>query len=122
MAFIKRLGWYLVGLSIGLIFLAVFLKKKSEETGTSFCYFPNCRVLKELRSKPVSLDNYDGITLDSTLINAYLTDGDVRFKESNTRAQPCAIYVVRHEYEGKSGRLQLANCSDTVRIMAFSAH
>ena len=119
MAFMKRLGWYLVGLSIGLIFLAVFLKKKSEETGTSFCYFPNCRVLKELRSKPVSLKDYNGSPLDSTLINAYLTAGDVRFRESDTRAEPCAIYVVRHEYEGKSGRLKMANCADTLYILAF---
>ena len=120
MAFMKRLGWYLVGLSIGLIFLAVFLKKKSEETGTSFCYFPNCRVLKELRSKPLSLSEYNGIDLDSLLINAYLTEGDVRFRESDTRAEPCSIYVVRHEYLGQSGSLKMANCADTVRILEFS--
>jgi len=53
MGFIKRLGWYLLGLSVGLIFLVFFLKKKSDETGVSFCYLPNCRVLKDIRSKPL---------------------------------------------------------------------
>jgi len=51
MAFIKRLGWYLVGVSIGLVFLAFILKKKSGEEGIDFCYLPNCRVLKDIRSK-----------------------------------------------------------------------
>ena len=54
MAFLKRLGFYLIGFSIGLVFLFFFLKKKSDETGASFCYLPNCRVLKELRSKPLA--------------------------------------------------------------------
>ena len=120
MAFMKRLGFYLVGLSIGLIFLAFFLKKKSEETGTSFCYFPNCRVLKELRSKPYNLEGYQGRQLDSVIIQAYFTDGDVRFKQSDTRALPCPIYVIEHEFEGRSGQMRLSNCTDSVRIMEFN--
>ena len=120
MAFMKRLGYYLLGLSIGLIFLAFFLKKKSEETGTSFCYFPNCRVLKELRSKPYDLREYQGRFLDSTLIRSFLTEGSVRFKESDARAEPCPLYVIDHEYEGQSARMRLANCADTVRITDFS--
>jgi len=120
MAFMKRLGWYLVGLSIGLIFLAIFLKKKSEETGTSFCYFPNCRVLKELRSKPYDLATYQGTQLDSVIIQAYLTKGKVRFKESDARAKPCPIYVIDHEFANRSGRLHLRNCADTVRITNYT--
>ena len=54
MAFLRRLGWYLVGLSIGIVFLVFFLKKKSGEEGIDFCYFPNCRVLKDMRSKPLT--------------------------------------------------------------------
>lgn len=120
MAFMKRLGFYLVGLSIGLIFLAFFLKKKSEETGTSFCYFPNCRVLKQLRSKPYDLTNYQGMRLDSVIIQAYLTKGNVRFKESDARAEPCPIYVIDHEYQSRAGRLHLINCKDTVHITNFT--
>jgi hypothetical protein len=54
MPFLKRLGYYLIGLSLGLVFLAFLLKKKTSETGSEFCYFPNCRVLKDLRSKPLA--------------------------------------------------------------------
>lgn len=115
----KRLGYFLLGLSIGLIFLAFFLKKKSEETGTSFCYFPNCRVLKELRSKPYDLAKYQGMHLDSAFIKAYLTEGSVRFKESDARAKPCPVYVIRHDYQGRSGQIKVSNCPDTVWITEF---
>ena len=93
MAFLKRLGFYLFGLSIGLVFLAFFLKKKSEETGTSFCYLPNCRVLKELRSKPIAFDKLKiastALVLDSIQIEKFLIDGKVDFKASDTKADPC---------------------------------
>ena len=120
MAFMKRLGYYLLGLAIGLIFLAVFLKKKSEGTGASFCYFPNCRVLKELRSKPYDLSQYQGMHLDSVLIAGFLTEGSVRFKESDARAEPCPIYVIDHKIDGRSGRLHVANCAESVLITGFS--
>ena len=120
MAFMKRLGFYLLGLAIGLIFLAFFLKKKSEETGTSFCYFPNCRVLQELRSKPYDLEDYQGMQLDSVLIQSYFTDGSVRFKESDTRAKPCPFYVIEHNYQGRLGKLHVRNCADAVQITEFT--
>jgi len=120
MAFMKRLGFYLLGLAIGLIFLAFFLKKKSEETGTSFCYFPNCRVLQELRSKPYELKAYQGEQLDSALIQSFLTKGSVRFRESDTRAKPCPIYVIEHEYQGRESKLHVTNCTDAVHITDFT--
>ncbi|NND16199.1 MAG: DUF4258 domain-containing protein, partial [Eudoraea sp.] len=97
MSFLKRLGYFLFGLSIGLVFLAFFLKKKSDETDTSFCYLPNCRVLKELRSKPVLIDlkeaSSSAAMLDSTRILEFLTSGKVNFRASDTKASPCGLYV-----------------------------
>ena len=48
MKFIHRLGYYLGGFSIGLIFLAFFLNGKR----TSCDYGPEARVLKNINSKP----------------------------------------------------------------------
>ena len=81
MAFLKRLGWYLVGLSIGLVFLVFFLKKKTQDTGLEFCYLPNCRVLKDLRSKPLSLSDralaqMESQELDTLLVKSFFRDGD----------------------------------------------
>ena len=77
MAFLKRLGFFLFGLSIGLVFLTIFLKKKSQETGTEFCYFPNCRTLKDIRAKQISYSDAIGQLiqqqeLDSTDINGFI--------------------------------------------------
>ena len=48
-----RLAYYLFGLLLGLFFVIKFLGAKAEAKGVEFCYLPNCRVLKELRSKPL---------------------------------------------------------------------
>jgi hypothetical protein len=111
----------LIGLSVGLIFLAVFLKKKSEETGTRFCYFPNCRVLKELRSKPLAYS--EGIQrmlangeLDSLDISRFLTAGEVDFDKSDTGASPCKLYFINEYYKEKPAAMKVVNCKDEVLI------
>ncbi|NAS13597.1 DUF4258 domain-containing protein [Poritiphilus flavus] len=121
MPLLKRIGLYLVGLSIGLIFLTLFLKKKSDQTGTEFCYLPNCRVLKDLRSKPIS---YSGSVeammqdqvLDSAVIARFLSDGDIDFGLSDTKAEPCKTYVIEAELRTGSGKLTVSNCPDSLVI------
>ena len=49
MKFIHRLGYYLGGFSIGLIFLAFFLNGKK----VSCDYGPEARVLKNINSKKI---------------------------------------------------------------------
>lgn len=117
MAFIKRLGWYLVGVSIGLVFLAFILKKKGGEDGINFCYLPNCRVLKDIRSKPLSYskeaqNKFNTVEIDSLYFSKAFTDGNIDFSKSNTETKPCKTYVV--EFEGQEIKLQ--NCSDKVII------
>ncbi|WP_349663771.1 DUF4258 domain-containing protein [Cellulophaga lytica] len=121
MAFIKRLGWYLVGLSIGIVFLTFFLKKKSDETGTEFCYFPNCRVLKDLRSKPLSYSNdiktlLNNMTIDSTTVAYFLNDGDIDFGNSDTKSTPCKTYKIEGLIKEKEAVLTVINCTDKVVI------
>ena len=117
MDFIKRLGWYLVGFSIGLIFLAYIVKNTSVGDGLEFCYLPNCRVLKNLRSKPVVFENTVEITMDSITLLKALTDGDVDFGESDTKAEPCKIYVI--EYGNKE--IEARNCEEKVFIQKITA-
>ena len=51
MKFKFRLAYYLFGLLLGLFFVIYFLGAKAESRGVEFCYLPNCRVLKDIRSK-----------------------------------------------------------------------
>ena len=99
MPFIKRLGFYLFGVSIGVLFLAFFLKKKTEDTGVYFCYFPNCRTLKDIRSKPMQYsdvvkEQLKNKELDTTEIVGLLTNGNVDFGRSETKTAPCKTYIV----------------------------
>lgn len=121
MALLKRIGWYLVGLSIGLIFLVFFLKKKSEETGVEFCYFPNCRVLKDLRSKPFILtetakSQMVSENLDTVVLKSFLRDGDVDFDRSDTQSVPCKTYYVSKKLKGKNLSLEIKSCEDKVIV------
>ena len=113
------MGFYLIGLSIGLIFLVVFLKNKAEETGTSFCYLPNCRVLKELRSKPLTYSPefqklLDAAVVDSLDIAAFLTDGDIDFKNSDTQSAPCNTYLIESPEKQETTVLVVENCQDRI--------
>ncbi len=119
MPFLKRLGFFLIGLSIGLIFLVFFLKKKSEETGTSFCYLPNCRVLKELRSKTPTYSAdvqalLDSQKIDSTDIQYFLYEGDVDFGASDTKSTPCKIYRIEGMAGDKEAVLTVKNCENEI--------
>ena len=124
MPFLKRLGYYLIGLAIGLIFLAFFLKKKSEETGTEFCYLPNCRVLKDLRSKPlkysplVEAQMKDGM-LDTLDVAYFLREGDVDFGESDTESEPCKYYLIAAEIKGVESQISVESCEELVTIERF---
>jgi hypothetical protein len=124
MPFIKRLGYFLFGLSIGLVFLAFFLNKKTNETGTSFCYLPNCRVLKDMRSKPLyfseSIDqDLLNKTLDSLTINYFFLEGDVNFSLSNTKSVPCKTYVIEAEIKDKEALLTVKNCPSKLEVQEF---
>ncbi|MVO08333.1 DUF4258 domain-containing protein [Flavobacterium sp. TP390] len=98
-----RLAYYLFGLLLGLFFVIKFLGAKAEAKGVEFCYLPNCRVLKELRSKPLdfspetkSILTQDWISLED--IKATLKYGDVDFSKSNLPYNNGKIYII----EGKT--------------------
>lgn len=123
-SFFKRLGFYLFGLSIGIVFLAFFFKKKTEETGATFCYLPNCRALKDMRSKPlVYSDKINALLrdgdLDTLSLHAFFTEGDVDFSNSDTQAKPCKTYQIDHETGNSSATLYVENCPDQLRVTDF---
>lgn len=116
MPFIKRLGFYLFGVSIGILFLAFFFKKKTEDTGVYFCYFPNCRTLKDIRSKPMQYSDVihkqlQSKALDTTDIVALLTNGDVDFGRSETKSAPCKTYIVEGMVKDMEVIATVRNCN-----------
>jgi hypothetical protein len=121
MPFLKRLGYFLAGLSVGLVILAFLLKKKTTETGSEFCYFPNCRVLKDLRSKPLTFsdaveDLLTSNVLDSTDIQYFLEEGAVDFSKSDTKSVPCKEYLIEGKLNEKEATLLIKNCENSTIV------
>jgi hypothetical protein len=117
MNFIQRLGYYLIGLMIGGFAVYFFLQQKETET---FCYLPNCRVLKDLRTKPFQTSEDSQIFMKNTNmtledIRMTLKHGDVDFSRSNLPYETGKIYIV----EGRNSNnqpieLELINYPDRV--------
>lgn len=120
MKFIHRLGYYLGGFSIGLIFLAFFLSGKR----ASCDYGPDARVLKNIGLKQLQYSDIAesvmvSSKIDSTTISLILKHGDVNFSKSNTKLETCKIYVVYKTVEEKEIELTIENCETVATIKSI---
>lgn len=114
----------MIGLSIGIVFLTFFLKKKSDETGVEFCYLPNCRVLKDLRSKPIQYSDrisemLENKALDTLSINHFFTEGDIDFSESDTKSKPCKTYIIEGAMDSNEAIMEVKNCPNKVTVISI---
>ncbi|WP_338733828.1 hypothetical protein [Mangrovimonas cancribranchiae] len=121
MKFIHRLGFYLGGFSIGLVFLFFFLNGKK----VSCDYGPEARVKKNINTKPLKFNaNIESKVLsgelDSLLIDKILKEGDVIFSKSTPRSTPCGIYYIKGSIDDKSVSLQVENCDSIATVKAFN--
>ncbi|MBK8601478.1 MAG: DUF4258 domain-containing protein [Flavobacterium sp.] len=109
-----RFAYYLIGFTFGLFFVTAMFMGKD----TRCNYFPNARVLNDLRNKPfVYSDEASAILsqgwIDSTDIKNSLTYGDVNFDQSNVQVGSGKRYII----EGKTVKnqfvlLEVINYSD----------
>ncbi|MFW0735770.1 DUF4258 domain-containing protein [Flavobacterium sp. T12S277] len=103
MKFVHRFAYYLIGLVIGCFFVALVFSGKD----TRCNYFPNARVLNNLRTKPFQYSDKAIQTLnekwvDTADIKSTLTYGDVDFDKSNVPANKGKLYII----EGKTAKNQ----------------
>ena len=119
MKLIHRIGFYMGGFSIGLVFVIFFLSGKK----TSCAYGPDARVLKNISTKtliysPTATDQMQALPVDSLLVTYILQNGDVIFNESNTQLDSCRVYAIK----GKSHSLTVKNCSKEATLLSVKAH
>lgn len=113
MRFKFRLAYYLGGFAIGIFFVSMILSGKD----TRCTYFPNGRVLNDLRNKPFHYSESASAVLaqpwiDTVDIKNTLTHGDVDFDRSNTKLNNGKIYII----EGKT----IQNVPITLKIVNYS--
>ncbi len=117
MQLLKRVGYYLVGLSIGSIAVFFFWKQKN----VSFDYLPNARTLKNIRVKErLFSENAKQVMIskqiDSAMISQILQFGEVDFSKSKPRQLPCREYWVDSEGMEKQISLIIKNCDSIATI------
>ncbi|MCP2025053.1 hypothetical protein L1276_000193 [Flavobacterium sp. HSC-32F16] len=103
MKFVHRFAYYLIGLVMGCFFVALVFSGKD----TRCNYFPNARVLNNLRTKPFQYSDKAIQTLnekwiDTADIKSTLTYGDVDFDKSNVSFNKGKLYII----EGKTAKNQ----------------
>lgn len=108
-----RFAYYLIGFTMGLFFVAAIFIGKD----TRCNYFPNARVLNDLRNKPFHYSEKAKQILaekwlDSTDIKNTLTYGDVDFDKSNVAKEKGKLYII----EGKTVKNQLI----TLEVINYS--
>ena len=84
MKFYQRFAYYMVGLTIGTFLVVVFWSGQDVRCN----YFPNARVLNDIRNKPFIYDTEASRRLgenwvDTADVKKTLTYGDVDFDKSN---------------------------------------
>jgi hypothetical protein len=101
MTFRYRFAYYLIGFIMGMFVVAMVFMGKD----TRCNYFPNARVLNDLRNKPFNYSDKAILILsqhwvDTTDIKNTLTYGDVDFDRSNIKVGSGKRYII----EGKTAK------------------
>lgn len=116
MKLIYRIGYYMVGLSLGIVIVSfVFSGKK-----TSCNYGPNARVLADLKKKKLLNDSavqIKSVPIDSLVFSEILQRAKVNFSKSNTQLDSCKIYRIESYYKEATYWLDVENCSRNIRVM-----
>lgn len=114
---IKRIGYFLVGVSISSVGVYFFWQKKN----ATFDYGMDARTLKTIRikerhfsedSKKVMLES----NIDTLKISTILYNGDVDFSQSKPRQKPCAEYYITGKKELENLSLYVIRCDSIATI------
>ena len=121
MKLIHRIGYYLGGFSIGLIFLAFFLSGKR----ASCSYGLDARVLKNISTKQLVysqnvLELLKNRSIDTLTISEILKFGDVDFSKVDRDLDFCKLYIIEHEIDEKDIALTVENCETIATIMSVN--
>ena len=120
---VKRIFYYLVGLSLGSVAVYFFWQKKN----ASFDYGMDARTLKTLRIRERLFSEQAKLSMqqhriDTTMISNILYLGDVDFGKSDQRKKPCGEYYITGTDALESIHLLIKRCDSTATIEEITIH
>lgn len=118
MDILRRVGYYLIGVTIGIVGVSFFWKKKD----VSFDYGPNARTLKSIRYKKIQYSEkalvlMQNQNVDTVAVNQLLKMGDVKFSESKPQQKPCAEYKIYGKEQLKNLSILVERCDSVATIL-----
>ena len=116
MKLIQRFGYYLGGLSIGIVILVFIWKGKK----TEFNYFPEARILKDINTKKLIysqniIEAINNRSIDSVAIADILKTGDVDVW-NKIKMDSCIQYDIQGKKDLKNVTLKIINCDSITTI------
>lgn len=117
MKLLKRIGFYLIGVTIGVYFVQFMWKEKD----VSFDYGMDARTLKSIRTKTILYSDavqqlLNEKKIDTSEISLLLKFSDVDFNQSKPRQKPCAEYLLNGKDQLKEKSLYISRCDSTATI------
>ena len=117
MDWLKRIGYYLIGFSLGGVLVFFIWKKKD----VSFDYGMDARTLKTIRIRekaysPEATDVLIKNNLDSLTVHAILKHADVDFGQSKPRIKPCPEYLITGKDSLAHIQLYIKRCDSVATI------
>lgn len=121
MKFIHRLGYYLGGFAVGLIFLSFFLSGKK----TSCSYSPQARTIKNINLKDFQFSDKANITLQTLNLSEddvieILKKGKINFSKSNTKLDSCKQYLIENRMDGLLRTVLVENCESIATVLEIN--
>lgn len=119
MSFMKKLATYLLGVGLGVVVVYFMF---GDRTDIQCNYFPNDRVLYDLRLKDLEIDEelalkIQGNTILDSVIDWTLVRGRVDFENSEPRKEPCGYYLIK--LKEPAFQLKFENCDSTVKVLSI---
>ena len=119
MSFLYRLSYYLMGFTIGMLFLMFFFSGKK----TSCNYFPSKRVKNELLKKKIIIPNHfkeKFIFLNDSLLYSQINLSEVIFSKSNlNKKDTCKVYRLELKESLKKYEIDIKNCSNKIFLKSY---
>ena len=117
MNLLQRTGFYMIGVALGGVIVYYILDKKK----TTFCYLPNCRVLKDISLKkrdfsPTVQELIDNKKLDTAIISYTYKEGNINFSKSKTKQKSCKQYYIDSKYNERNYEFLIENC-DSIALV-----
>jgi hypothetical protein len=119
MKLLYRLGYYFVGLSMGLVIVSVIFSGKR----TTCNYGPQARVLATLSAKSVRIApalKQKHPELDSVRYMELLKNASVDFSKNTRGLDSCKMYTLTVGPNATPKLLTVENCSDYVLLVALN--